>query len=85
MAIAMASRYLVVANHFYLHQLSLDGTRTRVAVSGLGQAVSVDYHFRRNRLYWVDHGRRAIMEASLDGFKQSVLIDQGLTRPSNIN
>ena len=83
-AVSMASRYLVVANHFYIHQISLDGTRMRVALSGLEQAVSVDYHFRRNRLYWVDQGRRAIMETNLDGFKRSVLLDQGLTRPSNI-
>ena len=53
----------------------------RVAVSGLEDAVSVDYNFRMNSIYWIDSGQQAIMQANLNGSKQSVLLDHGLTQP----
>lgn len=75
------SGYLVVANRLYLHQISLDGSRLDVVVGGLSYVVAVDFHFRNNSLFWVDSGRRAIMKSTLDGLKQSIVLDHGLTKP----
>ena len=41
-----ASEYIVLANELYIHQLSLDGSRTQTLVSGLGFAKAVDYDIR---------------------------------------
>ena len=35
-----------MANRFYLHYISLDGSRTKIVVSGLDFAVAVDFHNR---------------------------------------
>ena len=75
------SGYLIVANRLYIHHISLDGSRTNVAVSGLKYAVAVDFHFRNNSLFWTDSSRRAIMKSTLDGAKLSMVLDHGLTQP----
>lgn len=80
----VTSGYLLVANRLYLHRISLDGTRKRVVAGGLDFAISVDYHFRNNSLYWIDSSRRVIMKSSLDGLKRSIVFDHGLTEPGNV-
>lgn len=80
------SGYLVVANRLYLHQISLDGSRSDVVVGGHSYVVAVDFHFRNNSLFWIDSSRRAVMKSTLDGLKRSVVLDHGLTNPgTNIN
>ena len=81
----MASGYIIVANHLYLHHISLDGSRTKVAVSGLDYAVALDYHFSNSSVYWSDYMSRSIMKASLDGLKKSTLLDHGLTQPGKLS
>ena len=78
------SGYLLVANRLYLHQISLDGSRSKVVKGGLGNAIAVDFHFRRSSLYWADSNQRAIMTSSLDGLKISTVMDGALTQPGNI-
>ena len=77
------SGYLVVANRLYLHHISLDGSRSRVVVSGLSSATGVDFEFRDNSLYWTDSSRQAIMKSTIEGLKKHTLLDRGLTRPGN--
>ena len=47
------SDYIVVANELYIHQLSLDGSREKTLISGLGFSVALDYDFRSIRLNFV--------------------------------
>lgn len=77
----MASGYLIVANHLYIHHISLDGSRTKVAVSGLDYAVAVDYLFRNNTVYWTDNRRRAILQSTFDGLKKTTVLHHGLSQP----
>lgn len=77
----MAAGYLVVANELYLHRISLDGSRTNAAVSGLDYAVAVDYNFRNHSLYWTDSTRRAIMTSQFDGNRIGTLLNDGLNQP----
>ena len=75
------SGYFIVANRLYLHHISLDGSRSKVAVSGLSHALGVDFHFRNNSLYWCDSSQHAIMESTLEGLKKNVILDYGLNQP----
>ena len=77
----LTSGYLVVANRLYLHRISFDGSRTNVVVGGLSYAITVDYHFRNNSLYWIDSGKQAIMKSTLDGLKRATVLDHGLNQP----
>ena len=74
-----------MANQLYLHHISLDGSRTKVAVSDLDYAVAVDYLFRNGSVYWTDYRNRSIMTSTLDGLKKSTLLDHGLTQPGKSN
>ena len=71
----------MVANSLFLHKISLDGHRINVAVSGLDDAVAVDYDFRNNSFYWTDLTRGAIMTSTLDGGHIGTLLDDGLSQP----
>ena len=77
------SGYLIVANRLYIHHISLDGSRTNVAISGLKYAVAIDFHFRSNSLYFTDSSQQAIMRSTLDGAQISRVLDHGLTQPGN--
>ena len=79
----MVSGYLIVANRLFLHHISLDGSRSKVAVGGLGNANGVDFYFRNNSLYWTDSdsSQRAIMKSTLDGLKKNTILSRGLTQP----
>lgn len=70
-----------MANHLYLHHISLDGSRSKVAVGGLSHATGVDFHFRNNSVYWSDSSQRAIMKSTLEGLKENVVLDSGLSQP----
>ena len=77
----IVSGYLVVANRLYLHHIHVDGSRSKVAVSGLGNAVGVDFHFRNNSLFWTDSSQRAIMKSTLEGLNKNTVLNRGLTQP----
>jgi hypothetical protein len=75
------SGYLVVTNRLYLHHIHVDGSRSKVAVSGLGNAIGVDFHFRNNSLFWTDSSQQAIMKSTLGGRKKNTVLNRGLTQP----
>lgn len=76
------SGYFIVANRLYLHHISLDGSRSKVAVSGgLSHASAVDFHLRNNSLYWSDSSQHAIMKSTLEGLKKRTVLDRGLSQP----
>lgn len=76
------SGYFIVANRLYLHHISLDGSRSKVAVSGsLSCASAVDFHLRNNSLYWSDSSQQAIMRSTLKGLKKRIVLDRGLNQP----
>lgn len=70
-----------MANRLYLHHISLDGSRSKVAVGGLSRATGVDFHFRNNSVYWSDSSQRAIMKSTLEGLKKNIVLDHGLSQP----
>ena len=73
-----------MANRLYLHHISPDGSRSKVAVSGLGNVNDVDFHFRNNSLYWTDSSQRAIMKSTLEGLKKNTVLNHGMTQPGKI-
>ena len=77
----IVSGYLVVANRLYIHHIDVDGSRSKVAVSGLGNAIGVDFLFRNNSLFWTDPSQRAIMKSTLQGHKKNTVLNHGLTQP----
>ena len=78
------SGYFIVANHLYLHHISLDGSRSKVAISGLSRASGVDFHFRNNSLYWSDSSQDTIMKSTLEGLKKNVVLNHGLSQPGKL-
>ena len=70
-----------MANRLYLHHISLDGSRSKVAIGGLSRASGVDYHFTNSSLYWSDSTEHAILKSTLEGMKKNLVLGSGLNQP----
>jgi len=57
---AVSQPYILFASRRFISQLSLDGNRTSTAVSGLTNAIALDFDYRfarhlRTRMYYVGY------------------------------
>lgn len=66
--------YLLVGLRNTIVLTDLDGGGQKWLVSGVGNGVLVDFHYREGRMYWVDTHTGVLSRVNLDGTHAQVII-----------
>jgi len=51
---------MLIANKYYIRNMSLDNTQSRLVAYGLENAVSLDYDYKEKYVYFTDTGKQRI-------------------------
>ncbi|XP_042234598.1 low-density lipoprotein receptor-related protein 4-like [Homarus americanus] len=75
---------LIFANRGDIRQISIDGKEYSSVAAGLQNAISIDYHYYLNLVFWTDVSLDTIMRGYLNGSGETAIVRWGLRMPSGI-
>ncbi|XP_063705428.1 low-density lipoprotein receptor-related protein 4 [Culicoides brevitarsis] len=75
---------LIMANRADIRQVSLNNNKYISLIKGLPNAISVDYHYKKNLLFWSDVSTDVIKRAYINGTMIRDVIKWGLESPGGI-
>ncbi len=58
--------WLIFTNKYYIRNMSTDASEMRIVHQNLKNVVSMDFHYRRNELYFADVSAKTIYRSSID-------------------
>ncbi|XP_023246171.1 low-density lipoprotein receptor-related protein 4 isoform X3 [Copidosoma floridanum] len=79
-----ANPTLILANRIDIRQLYISGPKYTSVVKGLQNAIGLDYHYKRNLIFWSDVSMDVIRKVNVDGTNSSDFIRWGLEIPDGI-
>ncbi|XP_018026122.2 low-density lipoprotein receptor-related protein 4 [Hyalella azteca] len=79
-----AHAQIIFATNQDIRQLSLDGQEYMPLAEELHNAIALDFHFRRDQLFWSDVLLSAIMVAHLNGTNSKAIVRWGLSKPTGL-
>lgn len=75
---------LIMANRGDIRQVSLNNNKYISLIKGLPNAISVDYHYKKNLLFWSDVSTDVIKKSFVNGTMIRDVIKWGLESPGGI-
>lgn len=75
---------LIMANRGDIRQVSLSNNKYVSIIKGLPNAISVDYHYKKNLLFWSDVSTDVIKKSYVNGTGARDVIKWGLESPGGI-
>lgn len=75
---------LIMANRADIRQVSISNNRYISLIKGLPNAISVDFHYKKNLLFWSDVSTDVIKRAYVNGSQVRDVIKWGLESPGGI-
>lgn len=75
---------LILANRVDIRQVSLSNNRYTSIVKGLHNAIALDFHYKRNLLFWSDVSTDVIKMSFMNGTNVKNIIKWGLDSPGGI-
>lgn len=75
---------LILANRNDIRQVSLSNNRHTSIVKGLHNAIALDFHYKRNLLFWTDVSTDVIKMSYMNGTNVRNIIKWGLESPGGI-
>lgn len=75
---------LIMANRADIRQVSLSNNKYTSIVKGLHNAIAVDYHYKKNFLFWSDVSTDLIKMAFINGTGIKNVVKWGLESPSGV-
>lgn len=75
---------LLLANRNDIRQVSLSNDRFTSVVKGLHNAVALDFHYKRNLLFWTDVSTDVVKMSYMNGTNVQNIIRWGLESPGGI-
>ncbi|KAL3266298.1 hypothetical protein HHI36_010478 [Cryptolaemus montrouzieri] len=79
-----ASPTLLLANRNDISQVSLSNSRYNAILRGLQNAISLDYHYQKQLIFWSDMTIDVIRKASINGSNPEDVIKVGLEAPAGV-
>lgn len=75
---------MILANRVDIRQVSLSNNRYTSIVKGLHNAIALDFHYKRNLLFWSDVSTDVIKMSFMNGTNVKNIIKWGLESPGGI-
>ncbi|XP_066145382.1 low-density lipoprotein receptor-related protein 4 isoform X1 [Euwallacea fornicatus] len=79
-----ASPTLLFANRIDIRQMSLSNSRYSLILRGLHNAISLDYHYNKQLIFWSDVSTDKIKRAAVNGTEVTTIVSSGLESPGGI-
>lgn len=75
---------IVFANRLDIRQISVDGHEYSAIMEDLQNAISLDFHYYRDLIFWSDVSLDVIMRAFLNGTEVTGIVRWGLRKPGGV-
>ncbi|XP_014224711.1 low-density lipoprotein receptor-related protein 4-like isoform X3 [Trichogramma pretiosum] len=79
-----ANPSLLLANRVDIRQVSISGPKYTSVLKGLHNAIALDYHYKRNLIYWSDVSMDVIRKLYVNGTEGEDFVRWGLESPGGL-
>lgn len=68
--------WLIFTNKYYIRNMSIDASLMNIVHQDLKNVVSMDYHYKRNEIFFADVSAKTIYKSSVDSGEKTAVIDK---------
>ena len=68
--------WLILTNKYYIRNMSIDAHQMNIVHQDLKNVVSMDFHYKRNEIYFADVSAKTIYKSQVDSTEKTAVIDK---------